>query len=315
MLDDRLSRRGLLIGNPVAGERDPALIGAVVRYCSLFLDDWTVLLTAYRGHAEELAAKAVAEGVDVVVGVGGDGTICEIASGLARASAVRCGFAVPALMIIPTGTGNSFYREIWSDRPWQRAVDIGFTGDRPHIRRVDMARVRETDARFLLGACSGLVAEALVTVAAVTELHGRDRYREAVTLALSYFTPYPGWVSVDGRVVHEGTVVLANVGGGRYRGGWFKVLPHSILDDGLLDVCVVSGELDPRRLPGLTRDGGHVDCPEVVYERGRQVVIARTDGEPLTFEHDGELQSDPVHRYTLEVLPNVLSVIAPPEHA
>jgi diacylglycerol kinase (ATP) len=174
-----------------------------------------------------------------------------------------------------------------------------------------MARVEETRDTVLLGACSGLVAEALETAAGLTRLTGRARYQEAVAATLRDFAPHPARVVVDGEVVHDGSVVLANIGGGRYRGGGFLVLPRSVLDDGLLDVCVVTGSLDPRELPGLTRDGRHLERPEVIYRRGRRIEIERTDGAPLTFEWDGEVQRGRT-RYALDVLPAVLPVLSPP---
>lgn len=315
MPGDRWCGIGALIANPQSGRRDQELIETVIRCCTELVAELSTVRTDYAGHAEEIAAKAMAEGVELVIVIGGDGTVCEVASGLVQAAAECPGLAVPTILIVPAGTGNSLYREIWGDRPWEQAVTAALTGSRPSIRRLDLARIRETGDHVLLGACSGLVAEALVTAGRIAELHGRDRYQEAVSRTLREFTPYPGRVTVDGRVVHEGTEVLANVGGGRYRGGQFMVLPRSVLDDGLLDVCIVGGELDPRELPGLTRDGAHLGRPEVVYERGRRIVIERTDGRPLTFEHDGEIQADPGHRYTLEVLPNAVPVLAPPDGA
>ncbi|GGO90648.1 diacylglycerol/lipid kinase family protein [Wenjunlia tyrosinilytica] len=304
---------GLLIANPLAGARSAELIDAVAHHCGSRVTDLTVVRTEYRGHAEELAAKAFVEGTDVVIAMGGDGTTREVAGGLARAALDRPGSPRPALVNIPAGTGNSFYREVWSDRPWQEALDTALSGDRPHIRHVDMAYIHETDAYALLGAASGLVADALVVAAGLSEVQGRDRYQQAVAQVLADFTPYPGRISVDGKVVHDGPVVLANVGGGRYRAGRFKVLPHSVLDDGLLDICVITGGIDPRELPGLTRDGQHVGRPEVVYERGSRFVFERTDGNPLTFEYDGEAQTEPRQRYTVAATPGILPVLAPPE--
>ncbi|MGX4732106.1 diacylglycerol/lipid kinase family protein [Kitasatospora griseola] len=304
------ARRGVLIANPVAGRKDPALVDAVIRHCSPLVAELSVVLTSGSGAAQATARDCVGD-ADLVVVVGGDGTTREVASGLARAAGEDPAADLPAMVNVPAGTGNSFYREIWSDRPWQEVLSSSLSGAGPRLRRVDMARIRETDTLALLGACSGLVAEALITAARLPELAGRDRYREAVALTLRTFEAYPGRVLVDGTVVHDGAAVLANVGGGRYRGGQFKVLPHSVLDDGLLDVCVVGGDLDPRELPGLTARGDHVGRPEVVYARGRRIVIERTDGSPLTFEHDGELVRTSASRYTIEVLPNVLPVLAP----
>ncbi|UYM22874.1 hypothetical protein NQP46_00350 [Streptomyces albus] len=119
---------------------------------------------------------------------------------------------------------------------------------------------------MLLGACSGLIAEGLVAARAVRAA-GREKYARALPDAADGFTPYPGRVTVDGQVLHEGATVLANVGGGRYRGGQYLVLPDSELDDGLLDVCVVGASVPAVQVPQLARTGQLARQPGVVHGR------------------------------------------------
>lgn len=124
--------------------------------------------------------------------------------------------------------------------------------------------------------------------------------------------PYAGRVIVDGTVLHEGPTLFANVGGGPYRAWQYLVLPDSVLDDGLLDVCVVGTEIGVGfdEFQELMRQGRHVTRPGVHYSRGRSIVLERTDGSPLCFEHDGDLVADAGSRVTLEVRPRVLPVLA-----
>ncbi|MFG3257408.1 diacylglycerol/lipid kinase family protein [Streptomyces sp. NPDC048172] len=301
---------GVIVANEHAGGATPSPADRVAAVCGTLLDEVSVVRTAHAGHARVLAAKASRDGRDVVVAVGGDGTASEVAAGLHEA-ATGAGRG-PCFLPLPAGTGNSFYREVWQDAPWQEALARSLGTAEPRVRRLDLARLEPTGATVLLGACSGLVAEALVTAAALTGIAGRARYEEAVAATLRRFAPHPARITVDGEVVHEGGVVLANVGGGRYRGGGFLLLPRSVLDDGLLDVCVVSDRLEARELPGLTRDGRHLERPGVLYRRGRRVEIERTDGEDLVFERDGEVQRPARRRYAVEVLPGVLPTLAPP---
>ncbi|MFD4628979.1 diacylglycerol/lipid kinase family protein [Streptomyces sp. NPDC058284] len=303
------ARTAVIVANDRAGSAASVPLSAVIEAAQELVGDVGVVHTAYPGHARTLAGKAARDGADAVFAVGGDGTASEVAAGLvAEADA---GSSRPALLCVPAGTGNSFYKEIWQDRPWHASLTASLGTARPRIRNLDMARVLETGETVLLGACSGLVAEALETAAELTHLTGRARYREAVAETLRGFAPHPARVLVDGAVIHDGGVVLANVGGGRYRGGGFLLLPHSVLDDGLLDVCVVTDGLDPRELPKLAREGRHLERPGVVYRRGRRVEIERTDGAFLTFERDGEIQRGRT-RYTLDVLPAVLPFLSPP---
>jgi diacylglycerol kinase (ATP) len=82
------------------------------------------------------------------------------------------------------------------------------------------------------------------------------------------------------------------------------VLPHTIVDDGLLDVCVIGGEQDPAEMLRLARTGAHVARPGVIYARGRHVVIERTEGAPVWFEHDGEVANDLGATFTFDVVPH-----------
>ncbi|WP_369231302.1 diacylglycerol kinase family protein [Streptomyces sp. R21] len=295
----------LVVANPAAGSCTPDAVEKTVGLLSKAAATVELRLTAGPDHARTLAREAVSAGAaDTVVAIGGDGTAHEVMTGLMDAGGDA------ALLALPFGTGNSFYRAIWSDRPWRAALDAVLAT--PYVRRIDLAAVAETGGLALLGASSGLAAQTLVTAREVAGT-GRDRYQEAVTRAVADgFRPYPGRVTVDGVEVHRGPTVCANVGGGRHRAGRFLLLPHSALDDGLLDVCVAGPGLPLPELLQLARDGAHVGRKGVVYARGRRIVVERTDGRPVLFEYDGDLAPKAASRYTLDVVPRALTVLAPP---
>ncbi len=317
----------LIIANPKAGTNSPELVAELTTRCESFLPSVEVHWTTGPGDATRAAKSAATrpsgpERPGLIFAVGGDGTVREVVEGLVTAAAAEDPEVVrPTLMVIPAGTGNSNYLAQWGDLPWRDAVtalsgagggDGGGAGAgdgvEPEIRMLDLCRLAETDELVLLGACSGLIAQALVFARDI-QLTGRPRYQAAMAQTAAQYRPYPGRVEVDGKVVHEGATVLANVGGGRYRGGTYQVLPHSVLDDGLLDVCVIGAEIDPADVTKLTLDGGHLGRPGVVYARGRRIRITDTGGEPMWFEHDGELLPREHSTVTLEVLPAALPTV------
>lgn len=317
MQPGRWADSGVLITNPVAGAGRADLVDAdtLTRRCAELVGSLTATGTRHRGHAEEIAAKAVADGADLVIVAGGDGTTREVASGLVRASLERPGAPLPALFCVPVGTANSFYRELWSDRPWQLTLPEALSGPARRVRHVDVAHIRESDTYALLGTGTGVVAEVLATANRLTGLAGRDRYRQAVADVVAAHRPYPTRITVDGEVVHDGTVQLTNIGGGRYRAGQFRLMPRSVLDDGLLDLCVFDGTCDLVELLNLTREGRHVERPGVIYTRGRHFVVERTDGAPLSLEYDGEMATGGRSRCTVGLLAGVLPFLAPPHQA
>ncbi|MEU3355405.1 diacylglycerol kinase family protein [Streptomyces sp. NPDC037389] len=298
----------LVIANPRAGAVTEALITEVTERCARYTDV-RVVRTGSRGDATRLVAMDVAAphdgGLRVVVAMGGDGTVLEVVNGMVTGDRAADGVA---LLIVPAGTGNSNYRAHWGERPWQDAVDQALGAGRPAPSRLDLARVRETGELIVLGAGAGLTAEVLSSARDIP-LSGKDRLKAGLEHAAARFSPYAGRVTVDGVVVHKGDTVLANVGGGRHRAWRYLVLPHSELDDGLLDVCVVGADTDPGDVPALLLGGEHVGRPGVVYATGRSVTFERTDGLPLCFEHDGELAPDAGSRRTIDVLPAALPVL------
>ncbi len=278
------------------------------RHCASVSRRWT----RSGGHAVRLASAAVSDSAEgeflVIVAVGGDGTSHDVACGMVL------GGASPqrhALFVIRAGTGNSTYRALWGDLEWPDAVRAGLADPVSRARSIDLAMIAESGQLVLLGAGAGLTAQVLNAARDVRSA-GPGRLQAGLERALAGYVPYAGRVIVDGTVLHEGPTLFANVGGGPYRAWQYLVLPDSVLDDGLLDVCVVGTEIGVGfdEFQELMRQGRHVTRPGVHYSRGRSIVLERTDGSPLCFEHDGDLVADAGSRVTLEVRPRVLPVLA-----
>jgi diacylglycerol kinase (ATP) len=301
----------MIVANPAAGSVSEPLVEQVAGHCARYVRSVRTFWAARRGDAaREVLGYASAHdgrtGLLVVVAVGGDGTVLDVVRGMVGAS--TRGHGNHALFVVPAGTGNSNYRALWGELPWPEALDRALSTLPDSIARLDLAQVPELEDLVVLGAGAGLSAEVLMRASGI-QLTGRARLAAALEHAAAQFTPYEGRVTIDGTVLHKGQTVLANVGGGPYRAWQYRVLPHSLLDDGLLDVCVVSGEVCPAEVPGLLLTGAHVGMPGVFYGRGECVVIERLDGAPLCFEHDGELIAGDSPRFTVRVLPGALAAL------
>ncbi len=301
-----------VIANPAAGSTNPAYLAEIEQACAAHCRHVEIAWTRRRAHAAALARRLAFTGtaatspqppgdqppVDAVVAVGGDGTVREVVAGLARGPQGRG----PALIVLPGGTANSNFRSLWDDVPWRSALDSALTGAGAEERRLDFGLMAQSRRVVVLGTSTGLFAEATAAARSVP-VAGRDRYQVALQSALSAFVPYPGRVVVDGEVLHEGKTVLVNIGGSRYRAGVFDVLPRSVRDDGLLDVCVIGAELGPAAALDLMRTGQHLGASGVVYGQGRSITVERTDGSPLLFEHDGEVVPGEATAFTIDVVP------------
>jgi diacylglycerol kinase (ATP) len=297
-------RRALIIANPAAGQMSDAVAGELLALCRRHIATVELRPTRAGGGTSALLRGAFeTDPPDVVLAAGGDGTAGEVAAALAGAGDAP-------MLIIPFGSANSCYRALWHDRPWRETVTAALSGGAT-VRRLDLIRVVETDALALVGVGSGLNPVAVAAARAAKEL-GRARYESVIADVVARFRPYRGVVAVDDEVIHDGDTVAVYVGGGRYRGGQFDFLPQSVLDDGLLDVCLITAETRASDVAGLARAGRIADAPGVRRARGKRVRIERTDGLPLDFEHDGEVITGERRSFTVEVVPGAAAVLTPP---
>ena len=281
--------------NPAArGGRNRALRPAVeraLREAGLAVE---VLETARPGDAERLA-RALGEAGALVVSAGGDGTVHEIANGLAGTAGT--------LAVLPLGTGNDFAHALGMPDDLAQAAGVVARGQ---SRRVDLGHVRWTDAdggtherRFANCLGAGFDAHAAALAAQTKRLGGRTAYLVAVVRTLWAWRRPRVHVRVRERVPagdagdapspldHDGPLFLCEVGNGHSVGGGFLLTPDAVPDDGLLDVCLVRHVTTRRALRLLPRTftGAHVTAPEVT--------MGRTTGLGLTVEGGGvALQAD-----------------------
>lgn len=112
-----MKKKILFIVNPISGTNDKKnIVSAIDKYLDKEKFDHSVVYTEYAGHATELALEAAESGVEIVVAVGGDGTINEVARSVVQTSA--------ALGIIPCGSGNGLARHLQIPLNVKRNIDI-----------------------------------------------------------------------------------------------------------------------------------------------------------------------------------------------
>jgi len=311
-----------VVSNPCARGPASELADAVVARIDAAGAGTHLLHTAPPDSAETvpgLAPLLHAPGVDLVFAVGGDGTVRAVAEAVARYGGTwpggrdltANGPAAPGIVIVPGGTGNSMYREVWADVPWEEMMAAVLEA-RSRVRAVDLYRIVESDTAVLLGASTGFFRWTLEATEQFPDLSGRELYAAAGAAVAETLEPYLGRVEVDGECVADGPIMLGVVGGAPRRSGTIHVLPGSEIDDGLLDVCVLTvatrGEFFD--LMGKAVDGSHVGCSGAVFARGCNVALTSRDGE-LPFEHDGEILPVPGGKVTIEVVPHAVDIAAP----
>jgi diacylglycerol kinase (ATP) len=333
--------RAVVVANPTAGQIRSSIIDELHARCSNSFESTSLLRTSRPDEAvailSEMVADAEHEDTTLVIAVGGDGTVREVAEGLARGLGRWPGAsgskAQAALLIVPVGSGNSAYRALWGDDAWRETLEAVLEARGCRVRHIDLVRLVGADRASLLGVNFGLIARiaqvierdkarstmrSAQTLKTDEQSDDQARYWAAFGEVLGDLRPFPGDVEVDGKTIYRGLITLVAVGGVRSIGrGSFQLLPHALLDDGQLDVCVVS-DLSNQRLAELGAaipSGKHLGQPEVTYVQGSQVLVRRVDDQHLLIEHDGDphVAQEVV---TLDVVPAALPVVSPaPTHS
>jgi diacylglycerol kinase (ATP) len=274
--------RARVILNPSSGrERGPEHVEVLSSRLRQRFDDVEMVVTTGDGDAEAAAAVAVADGCDALFIAGGDGTLNEAMNGLASAG----GLDRLVVGVIPLGTGNDFAAALGIPTEVDAALDV-LLGDRE--LRVDLGEVNRRV--FVNTSGGGFIAEASVAVTAqLKTIAGRLAYLIGGAQALMEFEPVhanilvePGAQRLDRRLYAFAVCNSRLIGGGRL------IAPRAIIDDGLLDVCLIEAmsALEFVALATRVADGDHVTDSRVIYLQAESLSIelerevkVNTDGE------------------------------------
>jgi len=298
-----------LVINPLANHgQSEHLIEGITSLIREF-DDPVILMTERPGHAVELAREAVDKGAELMIAVGGDGTVHETVNGM-----VDGGKSEATLGIIPIGSGNDLAFGMGYSKDLNEAVSTVYKGRRQWI---DLARLEDDQGRSRLATNGiGIGFDATVTIQSrtITRIHGFPMYALATlrTIAL-YFQAPQVRMRFDDELVEQQILLLA-IGLGPRVGGGFYLTPDALHDDDLLDSCTVNPVSRPTMLSMLPRvmRGSHTTSKHVKMRRSHVVDI---ESElPLPIHVDGEIfayPDDNVRRLTVTSLAKGLPVMTP----
>ncbi|MCQ2336704.1 MAG: diacylglycerol kinase family lipid kinase [Paludibacteraceae bacterium] len=213
------------IVNPVSGTSDRKVWvdKAVKKLEGIY--DITVVKTEYRGHGHKIASDAVKQGIDVVVAVGGDGTVNEIGSALVGSKTVLC--------IFPMGSGNGLARELGlSVKSADKAIETLRNGK---VAEVDYGTA--FDAPFFCTCGTGFDAE-IARLFVTNKKRGFWQYLKLSVKTFFTFKPIDVTLTVDGNTLQR-SVFLLNAANIKQFGFGAYIAPLASVQDSLLDVTIV----------------------------------------------------------------------------
>jgi YegS/Rv2252/BmrU family lipid kinase len=268
--------------------------------------DWTG--TVYPTHAIEIAQQAAESGYDLVIAVGGDGTVHEVINGLMQVPAGKR----PKLGIVPMGSGNDFAHNIGVPNKPELAMQQALTGQ-PHP--IDIGLIRDGHGRQeYWNNTLGIGFDATVNIRSrkVPLLHGFLMYFVAVlqTIVLNHNAPrFQVKTDQESWEKEQLMIVLCN---GPREGGGFAVSPKAQLDDGWFNYVAidrVSRAMMFRLVPEVMK-GTHGRFS--VVSMGKFHKLSLKSDRPLNIHTDGEIYAGfgtNVRQLSVEIVPSAIEVV------
>lgn len=290
--------------------------------------NYQIHYTNHQGDATVQTSVALNSGTQLIVVVGGDGTLSEAAQGFFRFNDDLA--VLPAainseatLAVLPAGTGDDFARGLRRKRaPLQEWIDtlIGYVRDKNNrseagSRPIDVLYGRcdglQTPFICLNASTMGIGGETASRVAGqggfMRKFSGEFRFVFAAVGALAAWRERRVRVTVDDRLVADGPMNLVGVANGLYAGGGMMLSTTARIDDGKLDVVTASGLSRKNVVTELSRihTGGHLNNPKVSLTQGSRAWIETLLlQDAMLLEADGNVRG--VTPVEFQVMPGAL---------
>jgi diacylglycerol kinase (ATP) len=298
----------LLIFNPSANhgrakDLEKTIRGMANDYGGL---DWECTVAV--GESEEIALRAVHNGYQHLIGIGGDGTTQEIVNSLMSVPEEKR----PTLGIVPIGSGNDFAGSLGISKDYVSAIIAALTGI-PHKVDIGLLRTNTGIKRYWVNAVG-------IGFDAVVDIHTRKMVfftgfwlylAAALRTILRNHTPYHFSGTLNGKIFERKLLMLI-ISNGRREGGGFKIAPTARLDDGELNfigVNVISRLRMLFTLPYFLR-GTQNQLPYV--ETGKLKKLEINANHSMQIHADGEIMAgfdSQVMGLAIQVIPSAIQVI------
>jgi len=255
----------------------------------------SIVYTNAPGHATMISSKASADGVDIVVAVGGDGTVNETAAGLVGTETT--------LAIIPKGSGNGLARHLKIPMNVKGAIDIINKGK---CLKIDTATIN--DQLFVNLAGVGFDAS-VAKKFALAGKRGFSTYLRITTSSYRNYEPKQYTLVIDGKVIKRRALLISFANSNQF-GNNTSIDPTASVNDGYIDVCIV-GKMPYWKAVLLApllflKKFDQTRYIEII--RAKEVVLKRKKGKSIHLDGDPKTMGKEL---TMRINPLSLNVIVP----
>jgi diacylglycerol kinase (ATP) len=288
----------VFIINPISGgknkKRMPALINRLIDKEKF---EYRISFTERVEHAFMLSKAAVKDNYDIVVAVGGDGTINEVAKAILNTNLI--------LGIVPFGSGNGLARSLKIPMSPQKALEVI---NRLYTEKIDSGKMNEDHFFNMAGA--GFDAH-ISHAFASNKIRGFGGYVGTTFKELSSYKPLNYQINIDGKEVERKAFIVSVANSSQY-GNEAHIAPHADVRDGILDVVIVK-PFPWYKFPSLaikmfTKTADKSSYVEII--KGKNISIKREKTGAVHLDGEPKLMNGFLN---IEVLPKSITVIVP-EH-
>ena len=295
----RINMKYIFVLNPVAGIKNykDTLENELKKIDGL---DYQIVCTEYPGHAKKIVQEYLEKysGQDIAFyACGGDGTLNEVASMVAGTEA--------KLGVIPCGSGNDFVKFFGGA---EKFFDIkkNINGK---IKPIDILKIGDN---YSINVCNfGFDAVVAKTANETKTVGGKKSYTKGIIKGLFCGMSHKIKVEVDGKLINNKAMLLCTLANGSYVGGKYCCAPKSVIDDGLVEVCLVDkvSIFTFISILGKYTKGEHLGLNKkfIHYTRGK--VVKMYSDKDFDICLDGEIVTG--NNFTLEVIKNNVNFIVP----
>ncbi len=297
----------LIINQAAGGGKPEKVVPEVENILQTFHLPYHISWTSSPGGAVDLAKEAAERGTDIVVSVGGDGTINEIVNGLLP---VKKDLVPSKLGIIPAGWANDFIKSTTIPNDVEKACQIIKNGK---IQKIDTGLINE-EIYFLNVFGIGFDAEIAALANQIKTNHPHWKTLSAYVYVFAtirkLLSPLPSFqakITIDQQVI-EGEILFLAIANGKVEGGKFNIAPDAKIDDGLFDICIVRkmGRLRCLHLLPTVIKGTHQHLKEVSFFKGKEILV-ETD-RPVISQVAGE-KLPAQNKFHIKVLPKTVDLL------
>lgn len=276
-----------------------------------FLKEFKYEFTEKPLQAAEISRAAIKDGSELIVGVGGDGTMNEIANGFFEDE--KPINPETSLGIVPSGTGSDFSRSLHIPSGLKNALHVITQAP---SNRIDIGKVKfrnhahSTDERLFLNVSDfGIGGEVVHRMNQERMEKKASSYFKCLIATFMCYKNKRLKIKIDGKDLPEDEYMVGAISNGRIFGKGMKIAPEALLDDGLFDLVLVKGMKKFEFFRNVFRiyTGTHLSHPKISLIRGQKIDVEPSlEEETVLIEVDGEqVGSLPA---TFEIIPSHMLV-------